>query len=471
MRVSFALMGCLFASTFAPVFTACGDDDQDPLGSQGGQAGGPASTGGRLATGGQGGGGGSDGGTSPGGQPTEAGGTTGGTLPGPIVGGQAGEEGFGGGGQGSGGLPAKNSCSPNPCQNGASCARQDELALCVCPNGYRGELCELDVDECLTDNGGCGQAECINLTGTYQCGDCNAGYAPDADGECVDIDECVALSRACDPRTDCTNTAGSYTCSACPAGLRGDAKKGCQDIDECLSNPCDELASCTNVFGGYRCGPCPKGYDGDGIDCTDINECDFKAGGCQVGLRECMNTPGSYKCSDCVAGYTEDGPFLCEDENECLLDPNICDGEPGTVCDNLDGTFDCIDPTPDECKNSTDCMLGYECIEAEGAYKCIDINECLTGPCAMGETCVDEEGSYDCVPGGGGGGCNTDSDCQPNELCILHSCAACPAPTPAQCGGSCVDTETDEQHCGFCDNPCAEGISCVAANCQTGKAE
>ena len=32
----------------------------------------------------------------------------------------------------------------------------------------------VDIDECATDNAGCGQI-CVNLTGSYEC-KCNAGY-------------------------------------------------------------------------------------------------------------------------------------------------------------------------------------------------------------------------------------------------------------------------------------------------------
>lgn len=51
--------------------------------------------------------------------------------------------------------------------------------LCVCPEGKQGDLCDEDVDECLS-------APCIN--------------------------------------GKCTNTAGGYTCE-CPPGLRGKSQQ------------------------------------------------------------------------------------------------------------------------------------------------------------------------------------------------------------------------------------------------------
>jgi hypothetical protein len=78
-----------------------------------------------------------------------------------------------------------------------------------------------------------------------------------------------------------------------------------------------------------------------------------------------------------------------------------------------------------------------------------------------------------------GGGCvDTDTDtqhcgvcdevCDSGQICELGSCTTpCPdGQTP--CGGFCVDTATDTQHCGRCDNPCSfanASATCVAGMC------
>jgi hypothetical protein len=35
----------------------------------------------------------------------------------------------------------------------------------------------------------------------------------------------------------------------------------------------------------------------------------------------------------------------------------------------------------------------------------------------------------------------------------------------AQCGGSCVSTESDPDHCGGCDKACATGEACEGGVC------
>jgi hypothetical protein len=78
---------------------------------------------------------------------------------------------------------------------------------------YSINLFETYIDECATNNGGCGDAiyySCVN----------NAGAAP----ACNDIDECATNNGGCGDATyySCVNNAG-----AAPA---------CSDIDECATN-------------------------------------------------------------------------------------------------------------------------------------------------------------------------------------------------------------------------------------------
>ncbi len=68
--------------------------------------------------------------------------------------------------------------------------------------------------------------------------DCAAGYIPDADGKCQDVDECKFNNGECDPNVTCTNTAGSRTCGACGADFVGDGYYGCKDPNDCAAGGC-----------------------------------------------------------------------------------------------------------------------------------------------------------------------------------------------------------------------------------------
>src|SRR5690554_3477306 len=94
-------------------------------------------------------------------------------------GGSAGDKGksSGGSGSGIGGQGGSHSEEPEPagpckdhqCQNGATCEPDgDEDYTCLCAEGFEGDRCEVDIDECADDpceNGG----TCANQVGAYEC--------------------------------------------------------------------------------------------------------------------------------------------------------------------------------------------------------------------------------------------------------------------------------------------------------------
>ncbi|XP_072433372.1 protocadherin Fat 4-like isoform X3 [Chiloscyllium punctatum] len=142
-------------------------------------------------------------------------------------------------------------CATNPCHHDAVCTKQisvniDTLLLesssvnflshslmepfnCICPNGYIGQLCELDIDEC--------QAAPCSSYGT------------------------------------CLNYPGIFSCP-CPEDKPGPLCGA--DRSECQQNLCQNGLTCLNLPRAFLC-KCPPSYTG-----TSGNECD----GSSLGFEE-----------------------------------------------------------------------------------------------------------------------------------------------------------------------------------------
>ncbi|TRY56255.1 hypothetical protein DNTS_028374, partial [Danionella cerebrum] len=101
-----------------------------------------------------------------------------------------------------------------PCLNGGSCISP---MVCECPQGFTGQTCENDIDECSEALVQCDlRSTCVNLPGWYQC-QCRDGYHDNgvfsANGEsCTDIDECKTGLSTCANDSVCFNVDGSYEC-------------------------------------------------------------------------------------------------------------------------------------------------------------------------------------------------------------------------------------------------------------------
>ena len=59
-------------------------------------------------------------------------------------------------------------CNPNPCQNGGLCEEGLAGPICKC-RGYTGELCTIDVNECLHQNPCHNGGTCVNSPGGFHC--------------------------------------------------------------------------------------------------------------------------------------------------------------------------------------------------------------------------------------------------------------------------------------------------------------
>ncbi|XP_053395508.1 uncharacterized protein LOC123523804 [Mercenaria mercenaria] len=202
-----------------------------------------------------------------------------------------------------------DNCDPYPCQNGATCTDGISDFNCTCTEGFTGDVCSSDIDECNNHTDNCDvNAVCTNTIGSFTC-TCFKGYGG-TESTCIEINECADGSNNCDVNAKCTNTIGSFTCN-CIEGYSGNGII-CTDIDECLSSPCQNKANCSHGINNYTC-TCMQGYTG--VSCeTDINECGSNP--CQNGAK-CEDRISGYVCI-CEVGYA--GINCKTDTNDYLVD-------------------------------------------------------------------------------------------------------------------------------------------------------
>jgi hypothetical protein len=99
------------------------------------------------------------------------------------------------------------------------------------------------------------QGTCVNNIVSYVCV-CPAGWTGTACD--IDINECL-LPLICHPNATCINTIGSYRC-ICPAWL---TDPNCYTpIDVCASLPCRNNGVCVYSYGGLSICRCQSGFTG-----------------------------------------------------------------------------------------------------------------------------------------------------------------------------------------------------------------
>jgi len=216
-------------------------------------------------------------------------------------------------------MSGKSPCTGVACLYEGTCNIVDTEAECSSLTGFSGEFCEITPCDSVTcvNGGTCSAKVNIYDEGEYECicpagfsGNlcevpCEAGFEPNSEDTCVDINECLA--NPCGS-AGCQNSVGSYEC-LCASGYEKDYVNGwvhhnfCVDIDECArgTSACDVVnGRCHNFSGTYSC-ICNPGWEKNSYRtrCYDINECtdprSWIRRSCEAG-KTCVNTPGSYSC-------------------------------------------------------------------------------------------------------------------------------------------------------------------------------
>ncbi|KAE8738022.1 hypothetical protein FOCC_FOCC016509 [Frankliniella occidentalis] len=127
-------------------------------------------------------------------------------------------------------------CASEPCQNGATCLDMLDGFVCHCLQ------CEAEIDECLGDP--CnpeGTKACIDEDNRFTC-QCRDGFT----GELCEtnVDDCSAMP--CLNGGSCRDEIGHFRCE-CPPGWTE------SDIGTCTNQPCQNSAKCINLFQDFFC--------------------------------------------------------------------------------------------------------------------------------------------------------------------------------------------------------------------------
>lgn len=147
-----------------------------------------------------------------------------------------------------------HACKSNPCQNGATCVNTGDFYSCICKEGFEGQHCQHDINDCNPPpcfNGG----KCVDGINWFLC-ECAPGFTgPDCR---ININECA--SNPCGFGSTCVDGIGKFSC-ICPPGRKGvrceEGEHSFKDITtsytlDCIPgyhilwhpNQCSELAFC-----------------------------------------------------------------------------------------------------------------------------------------------------------------------------------------------------------------------------------
>ncbi len=164
-------------------------------------------------------------------------------------------------------LSVAAACDPDPCQNGSVCVPVDDSYQCQCPDGYEGQNCDQDIDECATSTPCDDNATCTNSIGSYSC-ECNDGYS--GDGTTCDVvcgDGETGPGEECDDGTANSDTTADACRTTCEAAHCGDGViDNGEECDEGTANVAGQAGKCNLTCAieveDKGCGGCSTGDPG-----------------------------------------------------------------------------------------------------------------------------------------------------------------------------------------------------------------
>lgn len=122
--------------------------------------------------------------------------------------------------------PNTDPCSPSPCQHGGACTADGDEYVCICPVGYTGVDCEINIDDCTPNpcqNGG----TCIDGVDDFSC-ECTPEWGGELceDNPCDDGNPCTLDLNTADGCVSTPNASGP-ACQAAVQSLTSGAAHTC----------------------------------------------------------------------------------------------------------------------------------------------------------------------------------------------------------------------------------------------------
>jgi EGF-like domain/Human growth factor-like EGF len=340
---------------------------------------------------------------------------------------------------GASGCVEIDDCDPNPCANGGTCTDGSQSYACSCPQGFTGDTCETDVDDCAGMP--CVNGACTDEVDGYSCS-CDDGFF----GDNCDT-TCDATGTDCLVVDSCEQQGGApLSCSGCEDGFHGGT---CDDACDATGTDCTAVVSCDQQTGApSACSDCAAGLYG----ATCMDDCDSATNDC-VDVLTCDAMSGApLTCAGCDPAYTgtDCGGACSASGTQCLL-VNACDQGTGaaTACAGCNAGF--FDATCSSgCSTmGTNCVAVNACDQGTGAATaCAGCNAgffdatCSSGCSTMGTNCMAVNA---CDQGTGAAtactGCNAgffdatcSSNCAPIANCaVATTCDQATGANP-QCG-------------------------------------